>query len=344
MRDADERFMWIRDEAVVEQLHAVERAIAARPAIPPELSTQLRSARSKRLRPAVLLLCARACGARLDARTLAAATAVELVHEGTLYHDDIVDRVRQRRGEPTARSRFGAGIAAAVGSRLFYDGVALCSALPDPIRREIGDAAGRVCRGQVREVQLMGTMNVAVRERVGIMLDKTASLFRLAARVGGLLGTAPVRRRAALERFATRFGLCFQLADDLNDLVAPQGVLGRPPGADLRDGVYTLPVLMALESGAPGRSILAALLADLFRDDGAAAVDAARRQICELGGVSRSVDLLRCWSEGALRSLRVAPVLGSRAAEVALYGLVERVVKPLIANGRRAAFDGGLSP
>ena len=140
---------------------------------------------------------------------------------------------------------------------------------------------------------------VGVRERMKIMIDKTASLFGLAATMGAILSGASARQRAALERFSMRAGLCFQLADDMNDLISDAETLGRPSGIDLRDGIYTIPTLFALESGAPGRAILLPLLADLFHGAGDAVLDAARLQIQELSGVSRSSMLLNAWRDSA---------------------------------------------
>lgn len=326
--EARRRFDWIHDEAIVDQLCEVESLITSREDSSSVFHAQLRSSRSKRLRPALVLLCARACGGPLDDRVRFAAAALELVHEGSLYHDDIVDRTILRRGEPTASARFGARTAATVGSALFYDGVAMCRDLPDALREEIARVARRACRGQVREVELTGATTVGARERAKIMIDKTASLFGLAATMGAVLAGASARERRALERFAVRLGLCFQLADDLNDLASDAETLGRPPGIDLRDGIYTIPTLFALESGAPGRAILLPLLADLFHGASDGVLDAARLQIHELGGVSRSVVLLKTWRESARAALDHRPGSNHRAARGSLLALLDRFGVP----------------
>ncbi len=322
------RFDWIHDDAIMDQLCEVEHLITSRVDASSVFHAQLRSSRSKRLRPALLLLCANACGAPLDDRVRFAAAALELVHEGSLYHDDIVDQAILRRGEPTASARFGARAAATVGSALFYDGVAMCRDLPDTLREEVARVARRACRGQVREIELTGVTTVGMRERVKIMIDKTASLFGLAATMGAVLAGASVRERRALERFAVRLGLCFQLADDLNDLTADAETLGRPPGIDLRDGIYTIPTLFALESGAPGRANLLPLLADLFHGTREGVLDVARLQIQELGGVSRSAALLKTWRESARRALDHGPGSKHGAARGSLLALLDRFGVP----------------
>jgi len=204
---------------------------------------QVLSARAKRLRPAFLLLCARFGRRRPLAMLRRTAAALELVHEATLYHDDVVDLAHERRGEPTVWHLHGERVAALAGSELLYVAAELGASLPVAARTAIARAAGRLADGQGRELELVGHRAGGTLARWRVMARKTGSLFVLGAELGADLSAATLADRRRLVRFAHRFGLCYQLADDFLDLFADPASLGREPGADLRDGVYTLPLL-----------------------------------------------------------------------------------------------------
>jgi len=313
------RHAWVTTPGVVRALGDVERwlaAIAAGTGAQWGCHAQLLSPRSKRLRPAIVLLAARCGGAPVRPEAVRAAAAVELLHEATLYHDDIVDEAPVRRGRPSACAAAGAAAAALAGSELLYASVELLADLPVALRRAVGRAGERLCRGQVRELELVGQCLVSVPERIRVMRDKTATLFELAARLGAALGGLDPGEVARLTRYGRLFGLAYQLADDLRDLCVRPEELGRAPFADLRDGVYTLPVLYALR----GRGLSATVLRCLLGRYGPGGTEPEAERIVSViragGGIRMATMQLRAWVDAALAALPRGHVDGSAAADL----------------------------
>jgi heptaprenyl diphosphate synthase len=198
-----------------------------------------------------LWLSAHATTARLPEATLVdlerAAAAIELAHLGSLIHDDIVDDADTRRSVPTLHRTHGMAVAIRTGTALIHLASALTAPFPRLLRQRFGTAVTSACRGQIREcLRLFSPMDQ--RERLLIMRQKTGALFELAARLGATLADNPLSVRRSLEHVGRRIGVAFQIADDVMDLVGSPLELGRANGADLRDGVMTLPVSLASEA------------------------------------------------------------------------------------------------
>lgn len=300
----------------------------------PSFHDQLVSRRSKRLRSLVLLLASRAGdpGRAIEQDLVRAAATVELLHEGTLYHDDIVDLADRRRGLPTTHAVHGPAVAALAGSELLYRSAELVAMLPPASRRAYGRAGDALCRGQLRELEAIGDQGLTPRQRIRIMRDKTAGLFAFAAATGAQLGGARPTVVRRLRRFGLRFGLCYQLADDLRDLTASEGELGREPGADLADGVMTLPILLALAQGGPeARAVCNALRRPRHRDDIVEALGTLRAG----RGIELAEGVLHVWAEQAVHEL-TATALEARHAVRELHDLMADVVR--LATGTGTAF------
>ena len=202
----------------------------------------LRGQGGKRVRPLVTLAAAEAVGGD-PARALAAAAAVEWVHQGSLVIDDVVDRAALRRGGPTLHTAtsipFAAGVAAFVFARIHR---ALRGMHP-AIREHLVRAAAALAEGERSELAHTGDLDLTVTGYYRIIEAKTARLFSAAAAAGALsveAGKADVR---ALVRFGREAGLAFQIVDDLLDYVADERVLGKRPGTDHAARKVTLPLL-----------------------------------------------------------------------------------------------------
>jgi heptaprenyl diphosphate synthase len=327
MRDR-ERFGWLEDGRVRDQLAAVDRLIATTASAPVdgraarELHRQLLSPRRKGQRAALTLLAARFGTIDGGEPLLRAAAALEQVHEATLYHDDIVDRSPRRRGMPSLQAEYGSAAAAFAGSELLYASAGLCSNLPARARTEIARTAAILCQGQIREIEAVGDAQASLRRRVEIMLQKTASLFRLAVRLAVILARVPAAAGRPLERFAVRYGLCFQLADDLHDLLGTADTLGREPWQDVRDGVYTVPVLIALRGDATRAAVLQAV-------EAGAGEDAVARAVAGIAehGVPEAQMLLARWRAGATAELTALRGQGSEPARRSLARLMAVATK-----------------
>lgn len=340
------RYDWIADPVVLLQLDSLEEALmsaAGFQAAGGEFHGQLLSDRSKRLRPALLFLSARFGRVRDRGLLVRAATAIEQVHEATLYHDDIVDRARLRRRAPTVAAAHGPRVAAFAGTELLLHGAYNGATLPQPVRREMGAVGRTLCRGQMREIASMGDPRQSILRRVSMMHDKTASLFRLAAGVGALMASVREDQRRLLDRFSLRLGLCFQLANDLADFLPVSQRCDGSSASDLAEGVYTLPVLFALKSCGPSRRrwLLEALAS--VCDSGAPDVIAeVVDMIASLGGIGRAGDVLGQWSCDARVVAGKLSGQGCGDALSSLLRLIDRVEQ--MGRGREPAASSEHAP
>ena len=259
----------------------------------------------KRLRPALLLL-ARGealAAAPADATALDAAAAVELIHVASLYHDDIMDRSPTRRGASSAQCRWGNGAATLAGTWLFARAQQLLRAAGPAALVAAARTSVALCSGQLREAENAYHLALSVDEHLGILHDKTATLFMLAAELGAALGDRPEPERAALMDYAASLGMAFQLCDDLLDWTGATATLGKATGADVRGGVYNLPLLTALAADGPDAPALRLILLKRTPDQ----ADLARVQAIVVAtgvpAVQRRADALAAQAQAALAVL-----------------------------------------
>ena len=246
----------------------------------------------KRFRAELLLLVSMGAGDVVEERAVRYAAFVEIVHAGGLCHDDVVDRSEFRRGRPSIASVGGTREAMLVGLVLMSHAYGLVAHDEDPVRAAVSRAATRVARGQADEMAGLFDTMTSPERYVDRCRDKTGALFELSAELGALVGHLEGSHAEGIVRFARRVGLAFQLADDLRDFFG-DAVLGRDRGTDLREGVYTLPVLLMLHEDRPGARELRQIL-DALRV-AASPCDVARLtdMVCRL-----------LESEGAMSSVR----------------------------------------
>jgi heptaprenyl diphosphate synthase len=227
----------------IEQLLVRSASESAHPLVN-EPSQHLLRAGGKRLRPALVLLTSRAGepGAR---ETDLAAAAIELVHLATLYHDDVIDGTQTRRGVPTAHSKWGTEIAVLAGDYLFAQACGLGALAGGDVSGILARAIGKVCEGQILETGSLGDPARTVEDYLETIGLKTAALFSASCDLGAFTSGAPRAARAALVGYGESLGLAFQMIDDLLDIVGDPRVTGKAPGTDLKEGVFTAPVLIA---------------------------------------------------------------------------------------------------
>lgn len=211
-----------------------------------EAASHLLKAGGKRLRPALVMITSRAGtpGAR---ETDLAAAAIELVHVATLYHDDVIDETDTRRGAPTVHSKWGLEVAVLSGDYLFAQGSLLGATAGGEVSAILAGAIAEVCEGQIAETSSLGEARRSPDEYRKTIGQKTAALFAAGCELGAATSGADAERRAALISYGRQLGLAFQVVDDLLDLVGDPDVTGKVPGTDLREGVFTLPVLLAAQ-------------------------------------------------------------------------------------------------
>jgi octaprenyl-diphosphate synthase len=211
------------------------------------LIQHLKHYRGKRLRPALVLLTAQACGAVAKAHhTLAA--AVEMIHTATLVHDDVLDEADVRRHLPTVNAGWGNKISILLGDMLFTHAFHLASTVDGQACRIIGDATNRVCAGELRQVCERGNLALAEADYFAIIEGKTAALTECCGQLGAQYAGASEQVVERLASFGRDLGLAFQIADDLLDLTGNERTAGKTLGTDLEQRKLTLPVIHCLNT------------------------------------------------------------------------------------------------
>jgi len=217
-----------------------------------QVANHLAKAGGKRLRPVLALASARAGGADVTADVIDGAVAVELVHQGSLYHDDVMDSADLRHGVESANRRWGNLVAILTGDFLLAKASEMAAALGSEIAALLASTIARMCEGQVRE--LSDAFNVARTESNYLLSieGKTAALWSASCRTGALTAGLARDEVEAFTAFGRSFGMVFQVCDDVLDVIGTDEQLGKPAGNDLMEGVYTLPVLRTLADPAIG--------------------------------------------------------------------------------------------
>ncbi|HWJ08297.1 MAG TPA: polyprenyl synthetase family protein [Nocardioides sp.] len=270
----------IVDDALAERLRrrmaAVEEALfdhaSSRAPYVTEAARHLLAAGGKRFRPLLVLLAAEA-GPRPDSEeVLTAACVVEITHVGSLYHDDVMDEAALRRGEDSANARYDNLVAILTGDWLFAKSSELTSRLgPEAVRIQ-AETFTRLVEGQILETVEPGPGEDALAHYLEVVAGKTGSLIATSAHYGALFSGADPDVVAALTEYGELVGTAFQLSDDILDIASESEESGKTPGTDLKEGVPTLPVLMARASTDPADARLLELL-DPERCDLAADAD-----------------------------------------------------------------------
>ena len=185
--------------------------------------------------------------------------SLELVHVATLYHDDVIDEAESRHGVPAANVRWDNTVAILTGDYLFARASEVGADLGPDVCRILAQTIAVLCDGQIREVDASRRLDQTEDNYIEVIRRKTGALIATSCRLGAMMSDAPAEHVDILDDFGESLGLAFQLSDDIMDLTSSQLELGKEPGVDLKEGVYTLPVLHALETS-PHRDELARIL------------------------------------------------------------------------------------
>ncbi len=265
----------VTDEALASRLRdrmaAVEVALAghvvSRAGFVSETASHLMSAGGKRFRPLLVLLAAETGDRPGSDDVITAACVVELTHLASLYHDDVMDEAELRRGAVSANARWDNHVAILTGDFLFSKSSELTADLgPDAVRIQ-AQTFTRLVEGQILETVQPGPGEDPLAHYLDVVAGKTGSLIATSARYGARFGGAAPEVEEALTAYGEIVGSAFQLSDDILDIASDSGESGKTPGTDLREGVPTLPVLMALASTEPADARLHELLAGDLTDD-----------------------------------------------------------------------------
>ncbi len=263
----------------------------------------------KMLRPAFVLLAA-GFGTAEPGRMARLGAAIELMHMATLVHDDLIDGATLRRGVPTLHTRLGPRTAVLAGDTLFAGCFSLVADHADAsTARSLARMVALICDGEIAETADRYRVSTSVRRYLRRIAGKTALLFALAFQVGAHESGCPGPVAASLRRLGWCLGMAFQIVDDLLDFDAGVAEVGKPVASDLRQGIFTLPVVLALRADV---GPLALALAD--RRYSSRRSGRARREISRIDALVRSrggMDGARAWArrytERAHRELERLP-------------------------------------
>jgi octaprenyl-diphosphate synthase len=202
----------------------------------------------KRLRPVLALLAGGASG-HITSGHVDLAVIVEMVHIATLVHDDIMDGAELRRDQPTANAKWGSSISVLLGDCLFAHALRLATGFSNnAICRRIADAASDVCSGEIIQTQRRYDLKLSTADYYRIIEMKTAALFGVACELGAFISEANPSVIGALKNFGLKVGTAYQIYDDCLDLTGSEEQTGKTLGTDIREGKFTLPILLTLQN------------------------------------------------------------------------------------------------
>ncbi|HEX9696306.1 MAG TPA: polyprenyl synthetase family protein [Actinomycetota bacterium] len=270
----------------------------------------------KRFRPMLTLLCGRLGDYDAHSKPVAACgVAIELTHLATLYHDDVMDEAAVRRSRPSANARFDNRVAILAGDWLFARASAIAADLGTYPSRILADTIADVCEGQIMESEHTGSPDQNVDRYLETIKRKTAALLATSCHLGAWLAGAPTAVVEAVTAFGEALGIAFQLADDVLDITGEDS--GKVPGTDLREGVWTLPVLATLAGDLAGAP-------QLRRAIDGEDYEAALALLRGNGSTDRALQTAASWERRAVDSLAPLPGGVARDALTALAAFVTR--------------------
>jgi heptaprenyl diphosphate synthase len=303
--------------------HQLLVAVEAENSFVTEIASHLIRAGGKRVRPGFGIASASvldtAGGAAADPVILGG-VAVELVHIGSLYHDDVIDDASSRRRVSSVNAEWGNHRAILAGDYLLGRASQIAAGLGTEVAALLATTITHLCEGQILELESAFRIDRSETLYERSISGKTASLLSTACRIGALVNDLPRGTVESLTEFGAAYGMAFQVVDDILDVVATDEELGKPAGTDMVEGIYTLPVIRSLADRDVGdelRGLLGAPLDEASRDRARELVRGGR-------GVHEALDVARTWSDKAAAALSDLPdTPGTIALRTAADHLVE---------------------
>ncbi len=281
--------------ASLEETEArLARAVTAQPRLLGDVAGHLLAAGGKRVRPALallfadLVLPAQATPAQaqdIRTRAVSAGVSCELVHLGSLYHDDVIDEATTRRGVPTVNVNWSNTVAVLAGDFLLARASEISAQLGADVADMLAWTITQLVMGELLELEQLFDHTTSVETYFKVVDGKTASLMGTSCRLGSLMADPSSTTKSDLAfEFGSQLGRVFQIVDDILDLVADESATGKRTGIDLLEGVYTLPVLLAVhnEKEKKQKNTLAKLLENQVNDQ---VLDETTNLIRKLGGI-----------------------------------------------------------
>jgi heptaprenyl diphosphate synthase len=312
----------IREEDLAQLEVCLRDSVIGDDAFLNEVASHLIQAGGKRLRPSLGIAASYLQPGEITREILLGGVSVELVHLASLYHDDVMDEATRRRSVESVNARWGNLVAIVAGDFLLARSAEIAAGLGTEVAGLLAATLARLCQGQVAEVRAAFQIERDELDYLRCISDKTAALMSTACRIGALTAGLDRTQIDDLSAFGEAFGMVFQIRDDVLDVVASETELGKPPGQDLAEGIYTLPVQRALLDRSVGprlRDLLGHPLDQGEREE-------ARALVAASPGISAAHEIAR---EYARTAAGAAGRLGDGLIPKALVELGHNVVDDL---------------
>ena len=269
-----------------------------------QMSHYIISSGGKRIRPLLLLLCARATD--YDGHYhYSMAVVIELIHTATLLHDDVVDQSTTRRGQETANELWGNAPSVLVGDFLYSRAFEI---MVEPNSMEImkilSKATNQISEGEVLQLLNIKNANVTQKEYYRVIERKTACLFKAACQIAGILSNSNQKVIEAMGKFGMHLGNAFQIIDDTLDYESDSNIIGKEVGDDLSEGKVTLPMIYALEKTTKSDN---KILTDAIQNADASNINQVVEILMNVNAFQYSRDIANKESNMALESIDILP-------------------------------------
>ena len=275
----------------------------------------------KRIRPLIVLLSARACGALDLERIVKAAAMIEFIHTATLLHDDVVDNSDSRRGIKTAHQSFGNESTILVGDFLYSRAFQIMVQINHMgIMEVMSDATNTIAEGEVLQLINSGNPKINKEQYLEVIYRKTGKLFEAAMVVGGLLSNQSQTVLNTMQLFGKELGMAYQIVDDVLDYSSSFEIMGKDVGDDLAEGKVTLPMIYTLERAMPD---MQEMIAQAILNKDSKNADKIIGSIQSTGSIASSVNDAKEKTEFALHSIQS---LDNSKYKTALTNLAEIIL------------------
>ena len=275
----------------------------------------------KRIRPLIVLLSARACGASDLERIVKAAAMIEFIHTATLLHDDVVDNSDSRRGIKTAHQSFGNESTILVGDFLYSRAFQIMVQINHMgIMEVMSDATNTIAEGEVLQLINSGNPKINKEQYLEVIYRKTGKLFEAVMVVGGLLSNQSQKVLNTLQLFGKELGMAYQIVDDVLDYSSSFEIMGKDVGDDLAEGKVTLPMIYTLERAMPD---MQEMIGQAILNKDSKNADKIIGSIQSTGSIASSVNDAKEKTEFALHSIQS---LDNSKYKTALTNLAEIIL------------------
>jgi len=309
----------VAEELALVEARLVELTRSGNEAISEAVSAMMSG--GKRLRPALLLIAAKACDYAGE-RAVRLAAAVELVHTASLIHDDVIDNADQRRGKSTVSAGLGNTLAVLVGDNVYSKVMSILAEDGDlKVMQAMADTACTMTEGEAIQSLCRNDISMTEQKYLAIIAGKTAALISCSCRVGAMLGDVRNGEVDILDDYGMNLGMAFQIVDDLLDIKGEDGRLGKSSGKDIREGSLTLPLIYAVRE-ADGKD--RQWILDVFESGRRDETDVARLEdmVFKYGGMEYGLEKAKQYGAACKERLKTLKESESRTSLATLADYV----------------------